>query len=125
MGLPWLAGFVSLGDLTCFLFPCGVKVMDGATMEARTFLTPPRILIPKLAASREGWKKKAGERKRRLKAAKIRIRDLEVSRRNWQERALAAERLLAERNRDLAAKDAELAAARRDAEQLRDALKKK
>jgi len=44
------------------------------------FQTPPRILIPKLVASRDGWKSKAGARKKALKAAQIRIRDLEASR---------------------------------------------
>ena len=54
------------------------------------FQTPPRILIPKLVAGREGWKAKAGDRKKRLKAAGIRIRDLEASRQGWRERASAA-----------------------------------
>ena len=58
--------------------------MDGAALKTSAFRTPPRILIPKLVASRDGWKTKAGERKRRLKAARIRIRDLQASRDGWQ-----------------------------------------
>ena len=87
--------------------------MDGATIKAQTFRTPARILIPKLAASRDGWKTKAGERKRRLKAARIRIRDLENSRARWRERAGAAEEQVAELKR------------RCEADRLRDELKKK
>lgn len=64
--------------------------MDGATVDRPMFQTPPRILIPKLVAGREGWKSKAGDRKKRLKAAGIRIRDLEASRQGWRERARAA-----------------------------------
>jgi len=56
-----------------------------------TFRSPPRILIPKLAASRDTWKSKAAQRKTKLKAEKIRSRDLAASRDNWKKRARAAE----------------------------------
>ena len=69
--------------------------MDTATPTANTvesFLTPPRILIPKLLKSRNGWKARATARKKANKAFKIRIRDLELSRHSWKARALDAER---------------------------------
>ena len=99
--------------------------MDGATCKAQTFRTPPRILIPKLVASRDGWKTKAGQRKRRLKAARIRIRDLQASRERWHQRASAAEEQVAELKRQLEQTQQELAAERSQAAQLRDELKKK
>jgi hypothetical protein len=92
--------------------------MDGATLASPVFLTPPRILIPKLVASRDGWKDKAGQRKRRLKAAQVRIRDLEVSRDRWQERATAAEAQVSELRRQQ--EQAQATAAQR-----RDAVEKK
>ena len=94
--------------------------MDGATVACPVFRTPARILIPKLVVSREGWKAKAGERKERLKAAQIRIRDLEGSRQRWCERASAAEREAEELRRQLS--QAQQAAA--GAERLCDELKK-
>jgi 2-succinyl-5-enolpyruvyl-6-hydroxy-3-cyclohexene-1-carboxylate synthase len=92
--------------------------MDGATLASSGFLTPPRILIPKLVASRDGWKDKAGKRKRKLKAAHVRIRDLEVSRDRWHERATAAEAQVIELRR-------QQEQAQATAEQLRDELEKK
>ena len=65
---------------------------DAATVDStQTFLTPARILIPKLVRSRDGWKKRAGERKRQAKSLAVRVRDLESSRTNWKERARRAE----------------------------------
>jgi hypothetical protein len=55
------------------------------------FRSPPRILIPKLVDSRDEWKRKATQRKVKLQAAGIRIRDLSTSRELWKKRALAAE----------------------------------
>lgn len=75
--------------------------MDGATTTIPTFRTPTRILIPKLVKSRNGWKTKAGQRKKRLKAARIRIRDLEDSRGNWKERAVDAESQVVELKKQL------------------------
>ena len=95
--------------------------MDGATLDCPTFQTPARILIPKLVASRAGWKGKAGERKRRLKAARIRIRDLEASRERWHERARVAERENGELRRRL--EQAQQATA--EADRLRDDLGRK
>lgn len=99
--------------------------MDGTTLDRPTFQTPARILIPKLVASRAGWKRKAGERKRRLKAARIRIRDLEASRGRWRERASAAEREVCELRQQREQTQQALAAANAEADRLRDDLKKK
>lgn len=93
--------------------------MDGTTA---TFQTPARILIPKLVKSRDGWKTKATERKKRLKAARIRNRDLEASRKVWRQRAETAEEQVAALQRQHAQ---ELAALRAENERLREELKKK
>lgn len=98
------------------------NAMDGATATTLAFRTPPRILIPKLVKSRDGWKTKANERKKRLKAARIRNRDLEASRKVWRERATAAEERVA---RMEASVQQELAALRAENERLRGELKKK
>lgn len=98
--------------------------MDGVSSETRRFRSPARILIPKLVAGRDRWKRQAGERKRRLKSAQIRIRDLEGSREWWRERTEVAERQVAELERAAAATSAELAAARDESAALRDELKK-
>ncbi len=99
--------------------------MDGATLDRPTFQTPARILIPKLVASRDGWKCKAGDRKRRLKAARIRIRDLEASRQRWHDRADAAERKVEELCEQLEQAQQALAATQAAADQLRVDLEKK
>lgn len=52
-----------------------------------SFLTPPRILIPKLARSRDAWKAKATARKAQRKALDIRVRDLLISRDHHRQRA--------------------------------------
>lgn len=54
---------------------------------AAAFLTPPRILIPKLLRSRDAWKTKATQRKQQRKRLLIRVRDLTASRRRHRERA--------------------------------------
>lgn len=92
--------------------------MDGATGSAQTFRTPPRILIPKLVGSRDGWKAKAAERKKKLKAARIRVRDLENSRADGRQKNSDAQLRIAELER-------QLAQAQQDAATLRDELKKK
>ena len=99
--------------------------MDGATFSNPTFRTPARILIPKLVKSRDGWKTKANQRKKRLKAVRIRIRDLEISRENWKDRAHDAENQVAELKKQLEQARQELAAVRSDNDALRDELKKK
>jgi hypothetical protein len=63
---------------------------------ATAFQAPPRILIPKLLTSRNGWKAKATQRKKLLKAARIRNRDLEASREAWKTKAQAAEARVAQ-----------------------------
>ena len=57
------------------------------TVASAAFQTPPRILIPKLVRSRDGWKAKATRRKAQLKALQVRARDLTASRRRHRERA--------------------------------------
>jgi hypothetical protein len=49
------------------------------------------VVISDGSAVRDGWKDKALERQQRLRAAQVRIRDLEHSRSYWKTRALAAE----------------------------------
>jgi hypothetical protein len=61
------------------------------TSQVSTFRTPPRILIPKLVRSRDGWKQRATQFKGKLKTAQIRTRDLTTSRELWKKRAQAAE----------------------------------
>jgi hypothetical protein len=56
-------------------------------MTTREFQTPPRILIPKLLRSRDGWKAKAAQRKAQRKALQIRVRDLSLSRERHRRRA--------------------------------------
>jgi len=63
--------------------------MDGAaTMSeiVESFRTPVRILLPKILKSRDDWKAKSHQRKARLKAASIKIRDLSASRDMWRQR---------------------------------------
>ncbi len=52
---------------------------------------PVSRLLRLLRSARERWKAKALERQKRLRAAQVRIRDLEYSRAYWKERALSAE----------------------------------
>lgn len=99
--------------------------MDGSTGSTRTFNTPPRILIPKLVVSRDGWKDKAAERKKKLKAARIRIRDLESSRDGWKQKTTDAEQRIAELEQQVKRAQQDLAASRGDADSLREELKKK
>lgn len=99
--------------------------MDGATVETPVFRTPARILIPKMVKSRDGWKAKADERKKRLKAARIRHRDLEASRERWKERCHEAESKSAEAAEQLEQIRRELAGARAEADRLAGELEKK
>jgi chromosome segregation ATPase len=99
--------------------------MDGTTLDHSTFRTPARILIPKLVVSRDGWKKKAGDRKKRLKATRIRVRDLGTSRDRWRQRAEAAERNVAELREQLNQTQQKLVEGQAEAECLREDLKKK
>jgi hypothetical protein len=89
-----------------------------ATTPASDFLTPPRILIPKLVSSRDKWKAKATDRKHRLHKEKIHTRDLSLSRQRWKDRALAAELKIL----DL---QLQLERSRADIAQLQDDLQKK
>lgn len=103
--------------------------MDGATMATATaagvsFRTPARILIPKLVRGRERWKDKANARKKKLKAAAIRIRDLEASRQNWKDRCQALESKTLELQSQLEQRERELGEARAEIAALHDAKKK-
>jgi hypothetical protein len=56
-----------------------------------TFKSPVARLARLFQTSRDAWKVKALDKQRRLRAAQIKIRDLEASRAQWKARALAAE----------------------------------
>jgi hypothetical protein len=88
------------------------------------FRSPPRILIPKLVQSRDTWKAKAGTRKRQLKAAQIRCRDLGLSRQRWKERALASAQGVQELEQQLAQTQQQLAQAHAQVAALQDDVKK-
>lgn len=100
--------------------------MDGSaeTPPASDFLTPPRILIPKLVRSRDKWKVKATTRKRLLHKEKIHSRDLQASRRSWKDRALAAEQELQELQQRLRCAEADLAQTQSDTSRFQDDPKK-
>ena len=56
------------------------------------FKSPVTRLANLFQRSRDAWKAKALERQQRLRAAEVKIRDLEHSRAQWKARALKAER---------------------------------
>jgi hypothetical protein len=56
------------------------------------FKSPVARLANLFQRSRDAWKAKALERQQRLRAAEVKIRDLEHSRAQWKARALKAER---------------------------------
>lgn len=91
-----------------------------ATTPPTDFLTPPRILIPKLVSSRDKWKAKATTRKRLLHKEKIHSRDLTHSRQRWKDRALAAEQQLDELRLQLQQTQADLATAQSQLAQFHD-----
>ena len=100
--------------------------MDSLTemTSANDFRTPPRILIPKLARSRDQWKAKATARKNQYRKEKIHSRDLESSRARWKDRALNAEQQLHELQERLRCAAAELQEARSQIAQREDDSKK-
>ncbi|NEX23770.1 hypothetical protein G3480_26490 [Thiorhodococcus mannitoliphagus] len=55
-----------------------------------TFKTPVTRLARLFLKSRDAWKAKALDKQRRLRAAQVKIRDLERSRAYWKDRALGA-----------------------------------
>ena len=63
-----------------------------------TFKSPVARLARLFQTSRDAWKAKALDKQRRLRAAQVKIRDLEASRAQWKERALAAEAEAAHRD---------------------------
>jgi predicted nucleic acid-binding Zn-ribbon protein len=91
---------------------------------ASDFRTPSRIIIPKLARSRDQWKAKATARKRQYRAEKIHSRDLEISRQRWKDRAVDAEQKLQELQQQLQRAETDLAEARSQSAQLPDDSKK-
>jgi hypothetical protein len=95
-----------------------------ATTPASAFRTPPRILIPKLARSRDRWKAKATARKCQYRKEKIHSRDLEISRQRWKERAGDAAQQLQELQQQLQRAEADLVEARSQIAQLQDDSKK-
>ena len=95
-----------------------------ATTPAINFLTPPRILIPKLVSSRDKWKAKATARKRQCHKQTIHCRDLAVSRQRWKDRALAAEQKLIGLQPELLRTQTDLAQAQSQLAQLQDDVKK-
>ncbi|MFB1497545.1 hypothetical protein, partial [Thiocapsa sp. N5-Cardenillas] len=56
-----------------------------------TFKTPVARLARLFRASRDAWRAKALDKQQRLRAARVKIRDLEASRTYWKNRALASE----------------------------------
>jgi hypothetical protein len=102
--------------------------MDGSTTLENplpTFRSPPRILIPKLVHSRDRWKEKAADRKRQLKQAQIRSRDLALSRQCWKERALNAEQQIQSLRQNLAQAHHHLEQARAEVAHLQEEGKKR
>ena len=95
-----------------------------STTPASNFRTPPRILIPKLAISRDKWKVKATNRKHRLHKEKIHSRDLSHSRKRWKDRALAAELKVQEFQLQLERSQADLVQAHSEIAQLQYDSKK-
>jgi chromosome segregation ATPase len=91
---------------------------------ATDFLTPPRILIPKLVHSRDKWKAKATARKGLLHKEKIHSRDLRASRQRWKGRALAAEQELPRLRQRLQRAEDDLAQTRSDLSGLQGGPKK-
>lgn len=88
------------------------------------FLTPPRILIPKLVSSRDKWKAKASTRKRLLHKEKIHTRDLSLSRQRWKDRARKAEQDLLDLQQRVQRSESALAEAHSRIAQLEDDSKK-
>ncbi len=99
--------------------------MDRPAATLDSFRTPARILVPKLVISRDAWKRKAAERKRRLKAAAVKIRDLQDSRQAWRGRHDEACRRADDAEQQLLLARAQLAHARAEAERLRLEAEKK
>jgi chromosome segregation ATPase len=101
------------------------KERPNATETINAFRTPTRILLPKLLVSRDGWKVKATERKRKLKAAQIKNRDLETSRQLWKERGTAAQAECVQLREQLCLLRQQLDDAQAEVARLRDEAKKK
>ena len=99
--------------------------MECPAKSIESFATPLRILAPKLLRSRDGWKRKAAERKRRLKAAQVKIRDLQDSRQCWKERVEKTEGECEQLREQLRLTQRQLEDSRTESARLRDEAKKK
>lgn len=94
------------------------------TTPASVFLTPSRILIPKLVRSRDRWKAKATARKRQYHKERIHSRDLKLSRQLWKDRARGAEQKVQQLQQQFQRAEEDLAQARSQIAQLQDDSKK-
>ena len=99
--------------------------MDSPTKTIDSFSTPLRILAPKLLRSRDGWKRKAFERKRRLKAAQVKIHDLLISRQLWNERNKQSQSACEQLREQLRVTQRQLEDSQAECLRLRDEAKKK
>ena len=83
-------------------------VDEGAklTEDKNTGQSSPARRLRRLKKSRNGWKQKTKEDKKKIKALKIKARDLDESRGAWKERAKQAETKLTELRDALAQRDA-------------------
>jgi hypothetical protein len=97
---------------------------SGMRSSGYKFSTPARILIPKLAKSRDDWKTKATARKGQYHKERIRSRDLTISRDLWKERAVAAEQKVKELQSRLERAEADLAQTQSALAQLQEDSKK-
>jgi chromosome segregation ATPase len=61
--------------------------MDVMVGEVKQYRSPTRKLVTFFEKSRDQWKQKCLQAKRRVKLLHTRVADLEVSRRRWKERA--------------------------------------
>ena len=90
-----------------------------------TFLSPPRIIIPRLEKSRDQWKAKTAAANAKLHDRGIRIRNLDLSRDRWKDVALTAKQNLSEAEELLRDTRAGLADALARVARLEDDAKKK
>ena len=81
------------------------EVMDCVGSEqlaaGRPFRSPLRVVARFLEKSRDGWKRKCMQAKEELHRLKVRVLDMEKSRRQWRERAEVSEAKVAELHAEL------------------------
>lgn len=78
------------------------------TTETGKYLSPQRKLVSFFERSRDGWKRKYKELKRRLKLAENQVRAVEKSRAEWRAKAEQAQQEAHEARTNLARVQAEL-----------------